>query len=388
MSLNLLSITFDGRLTQTTGGRQYSGAQQRQREYAQLLNDYVILTPRIDKSTPPSVRLSPNLQIYPTRSRGKINFIVEAYQLGLELAKFHHFNCITAANTQATGIVGYLLKRRLDLPLNIHLMADVIDNPYYLAERRRNPLYNRLSKWLIRQSDTVRVSTKWEKQRLATYPDFPEIWHVPFYIDPELFLARPSGDLRKQFLGDDFDFIVLSVGRLSTQKDPLTLIDAAALVIEKHPRTLFLLAGEGPMRESIENKIELLGIGFNVMLLGAVPYEKMPELHQTADLFAIASLYEGTCMALHEAAVSKKPLVATRFAGAKDLILNGKNGFRVPIGDSREMANRISTLLSDADLRHEMGKAAKARSIVRNKKLKILNKYIEMWQATADKMIA
>ena len=75
MTLNVLSITFDGNLAQPSNKNQLSGAQQRQRDYAQMVDNYIILTRRSKNSATPSVQLSPNLHVYPTKSLIKRNFI-------------------------------------------------------------------------------------------------------------------------------------------------------------------------------------------------------------------------------------------------------------------------------------------------------------------------
>jgi glycosyltransferase involved in cell wall biosynthesis len=385
MTLNVLSITFDANLAQPQDGKQYSGAQQRQRDYAQKVDNYIIMTPRNTPKTPSTVPLSANARVYPTTSTAKRHFIREAYQLGIHLAQQHQINCLTAANPQATGLVGYLLKRRLNIPLNVHLMADIVDNPYYLQERRRHPIYNLFTKWLLKRADSIRVSTQWELDRLAAYPQMPDIWNVPFYIDTAQFLNELDASWQANSPNDTFDHHVLTVSRIAEQKDPFTLLSAAQKVIDSFPRVRFVWVGNGRLFTTIQEKVKRAGLENQIQLLGAVPYNQVPALYKAADIFTISSFYEGTCMVLQEAALSELPIVATAFAGANDMIVDGKTGFKVPIANSQQLANRLCHLLQSAELRKTMGEAAKARSLLLYKKADILEQVRQMWAATAEK---
>lgn len=384
MALNVLNITFDDNLANPIQNQQLSGAQQRQIDYAQKLNEYVILTPRSSNSVSNHLQLTENLHIFPTASTQKKRYILDAYQLGLKLIDSYRINCLTTANPQKTGLVGYLLKRKRHIPLNIHLMADIVDNPYYLHEHRRNPIYNVFTKWLLKKADSIRVSTQWEYDKLINYPNLPEIWKVPFYIRPEQFLSSESNRWRQELLGEHFDHIVLSVGRLSTQKDPLILIEAAKVVIETLPRTRFVLVGDGPLKGLIQNKVDQLGLSENVLLTGAIPYEQMAEIHHAADVFAISSIYEGTCMVLQEAAVAGKPIVSTKFAGALDMILDGENGLLASIGDSQKFAEHLCYLLTHPLKRVKMGQSAKSRALGMFPKESMVELYYQMWKSTAE----
>lgn len=385
MPLNVLNITFDANLATIAKDQQFSGAQQRQRDFAAKLNQFVILTPPNPSTGNAPAQLAPNLLVQPTRTFGRMAFLREAVQLGTQLALQHQINCLTASNTQLAGLVGYLLKRRLNIPLNLNVMADIVDNPHYLQEHRRNRVYNLLTKWLLKRADTIRVSTKWEQSRLEAYTSFPEVWRVPFYIDPSRFLAQQPTPLRDELLGDKFEHLVLFLGRLSTQKDPFTLLQAAQRVVARFPKARFLLVGKGPLNAPLAREIERLHIGENVSLYGAIAYDQVPALMKTADIFTITSLYEGTCMVLQEAAVSQKPIVATQFAGAIDLVEQGKHGYLAPVGDAAQIADHICHLLAHPDKRHAMGQAAKARTLTLFPKASMVDLYRQMWQATANK---
>ncbi len=383
MPLHVLGITFDGGLAHPLNEKKFSGSQRRHLHYATKVEEYIIIARRYQNSVPASVRLTSNMQIYSTATLKQWRFTQEAYQLGIELSKFHPFNLISAANPHEAGLVGYLLKRRFGIPLNIHIKADIIDNPHFINERRRNVLYNRLSKWLLTKADSIRVTTEREKEKLMAMPNMPTIYNIPSYVNIGSVLVKPTENWRYKLLGNEFKHLVISVGQLIRQNDPITFINAAEHVIESNPDTKFVWVGNGYLDEAVHNKIELLGLQNHVEILNRVPFKQIREIYQAADIYVATPLYDGTGRALNEAAIAVTPLVSTRFAGAIDLIENGVQGYRVPIKDGRQIGNRINLLLDAPEDLRQMGREAQRKSLALYKKKEIIDQYLKMWQETA-----
>lgn len=385
MTLNVLSLTYERYLSHPPSQTIHPDAQARQLQLAQQLDKYIIITQRDSRSVSSSIRLSTNLQVYPTRSPRKSLYVPNAYQLGVELARLNNINCIASANTQKTGLVGYLLKRKLGIPLNVNLTANIVDNPHYLNEKRVHILHNLFTKWLLKRADTIRVSTHLEYDKLSRYAGLPQLWLVPFVIDPARYISTDTKGWRTRVMGATFDTIVLTVGRFIPQNDHNTLLDAAKIVVDAAPRTRFVLVGEGPLYETVQKKIEQMGLQRNIIQFGHVPADQIPALHNSADIFAMTALYEGSCMPLQEAAVCGKPMVTTDFAGARDLIIPGENGFIAPVGDSTQLAMHLLTLIRNRQLHTAMGQLAKKRALSLIPDDGAIALYRDMWQATAQK---
>jgi glycosyltransferase involved in cell wall biosynthesis len=101
--------------------------------------------------------------------------------------------------------------------------------------------------------------------------------------------------------------------------------------------------------------VKKLKINNNVVLLGRVKYNDVPKYYKIADIFCATSIYEGTCMTLHEAAASRLPIIATKFAGAVDLIKNEENGYLVEIDDSLDLSDKLKNILSEPNKIRVMG---------------------------------
>jgi phosphatidylinositol alpha-1,6-mannosyltransferase len=229
-------------------------------------------------------------------------------------------------------------------------MADMVDNPYFVRERLRNRVFNFIAKRVLARADIVRVSTTREKRRLdrtavrlGLVPE--QIVHVPFLVETGAFVEADGRVVRREYSAGRRRPIVLFVGRLERQKDVPTLLRAMAIVAERLPDALLLVVGDGSERARLERLAERLGLGAHVAFVGRVDHDELPAYYGACDVFAITSLYEGTCMVLVEAAAAGRPVVASDFAGAEDAILDGESGFIVPIGDELAVAERILYLL-------------------------------------------
>lgn len=141
--------------------------------------------------------------------------------------------------------------------------------------------------------------------------------------------------------------VVLSVSRLSAEKDIPTLLQAFAELHQAQPHTRLLLAGDGPERARLQALIEARGLQAVAALAGRVqgPQAWM----QRAAVFALASQYEGFGNVLVEALASGCPVVATDCpVGPREILEDGRWGFLVPVGDAAGMARKLHQAISDA----------------------------------------
>lgn len=154
--------------------------------------------------------------------------------------------------------------------------------------------------------------------------------------------------------------LVLQLGRLSEQKNPLAFLEGANRVLREVPQARFVMIGSGPLRSAVEEKIAALGLGERVQLLGAVPLAS--RLLGLADVVTLTSAWEGTPYSLIEAAAWSKPLVATAVNGCPEVIADGLTGYVVPPGDAAAWADRVARLLLDRELAERMGRAGRERA--------------------------
>jgi glycosyltransferase involved in cell wall biosynthesis len=151
--------------------------------------------------------------------------------------------------------------------------------------------------------------------------------------------AARADEVRREFAVSDDAFLVLSVANLRACKNHQMLIEAAAEVVRARPDALFLLAGEGPLREQINAEIQRRGLGDHMRLLGRVP--DAYRLIAAADLLVLSSHNEGLPVVAMEALGAGVPVVATEVGGLPDIITSGQNGILTRPGSPSALAEGL-----------------------------------------------
>ena len=156
------------------------------------------------------------------------------------------------------------------------------------------------------------------------------------------------------------DKVVGILAAFRPEKDHDTFLRAARLVADRIAQTKFLIVGDGPMRPEIERLIRELDLDDCVVLTGS--RSDVPDVLRAFDVFVLSS-YTVECfpMALLEAMAAGRPAVCTAVGGVPEMIEEAVTGYLVPPRDPDALADRLVRILSDSELAHRMGRAARAR---------------------------
>jgi glycosyltransferase involved in cell wall biosynthesis len=160
---------------------------------------------------------------------------------------------------------------------------------------------------------------------------------------------------------------IVSVGRLVAFKGFEDLVDACAELARRGIDFVCDIIGDGPLRETLQARIELLDLSSRVNLLGSLSQGAVLEKLQAADLFALASTTDAHGATdvfptvILEAMASARPVVSTRLAGIPELVVDGQTGMLAPPGDSTALAHALEQLLRDPELRLRFGHAGRER---------------------------
>ncbi|MDD3052440.1 MAG: glycosyltransferase family 4 protein [Candidatus Cloacimonetes bacterium] len=152
---------------------------------------------------------------------------------------------------------------------------------------------------------------------------------------------------------------ILYTGRLSYRKGLFDFIECGVNICSRYPDINFKLTGKGPLFEKLNKIVQESGSEDRFEFLGHVEKSKLIELYQNATIFVLPSHYEGLPTTLLEAMSCGLPVVATAVSGNLDVIESGNNGILVPIKSPDKMAEAVSSLLDDENLRTELGIAAR-----------------------------
>lgn len=189
-------------------------------------------------------------------------------------------------------------------------------------------------------------------------------------IEPEKIQEEAKDKVSHPWFAEDRKVpVIISVGRLTQQKDYSTLLRAYAKLSEKMPAHLAII-GEGLGREKIEDTIEELGIGENVMLFG---YQRNPHKYVArSDLFALSSIFEGFGMVIAEALAVGTPVVSTDCPSGPAELLGTKSGLLAPVGDPDALAEVMMEQLKSGAPAHAMPSYLKNTADTADRYLQVL----------------
>jgi glycosyltransferase involved in cell wall biosynthesis len=229
----------------------------------------------------------------------------------------------------------------------------------------RARVYNRLDRWSLRAAKRVLTVSEPFRRELIGRGVAPErIDVVHNAIDPQWGLRgktpEASAALCAQLGIGPEKRVVLIVGRLSSEKDHRTLLEALRRLQGSVPPPHLAIVGDGPERPRIEEAIRALGLVESVTLTGMVPSAE--PYYGIADVCVLSSLSEGSPNALLEAMAAGVPVVATAVGGVPEMVTHGESALLIQPGDCQAMTSAIAALLSDGDLARKL--AARAREVV------------------------
>jgi len=255
------------------------------------------------------------------------------------------------------------------------------------GDMRRHPLVGRALAWAFAQVDGY-VAITAEVEQLLVREGVPRerIARVPFFVDVERFKPLPAedrGSARKELRLEGRTVVVAS-GRLVPRKGGDALIRAFARARADAPemQPLLLFLGDGPERAALEQLARDEGLGDSVRFAGFVA--DVPHWLAASDALVLASRIEGLPNALLEGLGMGLACIATKIAGAEEVIDDGRTGLLVPPGDERSLARAIARVLRDETYRRSLGRAAAEVVRARLARDVIVPRYLEIYEDLAE----
>jgi D-inositol-3-phosphate glycosyltransferase len=201
--------------------------------------------------------------------------------------------------------------------------------------------------------------------------DADRISVVPCGVDLNLFRPTPSDEARRVLGLPPDRCVILFVGRIEPLKGIDTLLRAIALIVPDMPcwrdeLSVIIIGGApGAGIEKVDAELDRLhqlraelGIEDLVTFLGAKDQDMLGYYYSAAEVVVVPSHYESFGMVALEAMACGTPVVASRVGGLAFSVQDGQTGFHVPEGDAEALAARVRLLLTDQELRREMGRKA------------------------------
>lgn len=192
------------------------------------------------------------------------------------------------------------------------------------------------------------------------------IFECPNWVDTDAFRPIPEIEKRPRR--------VCFVGRLAPQKQPLMLLEIARRV----ENIEIMVIGSGPLEAELRERATAEGLNFTFP--GRVPNEEIPALLNSACVFLLPTLHEGSPKALYEAMACGLPVVSTEVMGVSAAIEQGVEGFKCRADDLPGLAESVQMLLDDSGRRNEMGNAGRRRAVECFSITSALNKELALYK--------
>ncbi len=347
-----------------TGENTFGDARKRHISYAQILRRYspesnidvIVYTEKGNVVE----NIGDGLTLYPTNSRCRICFVFDVVFLLFKHLYIWKPDLITVQTPDEEGIIGYLVSKILKVKFLTQVHYDCFSEKW-LNEKKYNIIRQKITKFILRNSDKVRVVSSGLKQKMHSLWNISlnKIEVIPVGVN---FIACPNNKefykkkICKELAGKK---TVLFVGRFCETKNLTLWVLIAKAVITKIPEANFIMVGDGELRCEIEKQVNEFEIDKNFTFLGNVGHEKLPFVYAAADVFLLTSHDEGFGRVIIESYLSGVPVVSTSSVGPCDLILNEHMGYLKSSEDFGGLVESVVFLLKNEKTSNEMGLVGK-----------------------------
>lgn len=280
-----------------------------------------------------------------------LSFFISSVFISVWLGLFRKFDRVFVHETSPVmiGVPAIIVKKLQHIPL-LFWVLDLWPESLQAAGGVNNirilKLFEKLTKWIYKNSDKILISSRGFKQSILDKGDFKDkIVYFPNWVDREM--ASDKHISLPQF---PQGFIVMFAGNIGEAQDFEHIMDAA-LRLRSHKDIHFVIVGDGRKFKWVESFVHNNSLEEQVHLLGRYPSETMPLLFSKADVMLVtlkdASIFNLTVPAKLQAYMSAgKPIVAMMNGEGPRLIEEAQCGWAVVAGDDKGLAKCILEISS------------------------------------------
>ena len=230
------------------------------------------------------------------------------------IAKENELDIIHTQTEFSLGLAGKLIAAMLKIP-TIHTYHTMYEKYlHYVAKGKvlRPSHVAYISKAFCNQTSGVVAPSQMTKDKLIEYGVLQEVRVIPTGVvvppqEPEV-----ANALRSELGYSDGEVVLLSLSRLSQEKNIAAVIAALPAIVSSKPNVRLCIAGGGPEREKLEAQVAELGMNDFVQFVGEIKNEMVYKYYQMADLYVNASESESQGLTYLEALVNRVPVIAKK----------------------------------------------------------------------------
>ena len=227
------------------------------------------------------------------------------------------------------------------------LHGKIFENVYIKHEKSIAKIYEIVEKFTLKRlsnhdaSSIIAVDESTKRYFISKYPWLKnKIKVIPIGIDLNKFKPMDKEEMRRKYGFNAKDKIIIYIGRLEREKNLEFLIKSFALVKEHDPHTKLVFVGDGREKTHLKNLVDGLKLK-DIIFMGAMKHDKIPEVLNCADVLALTSLYESGPLVIIEVLACGVPAVTVDVGRVREFIQNKYCG-RIVERDEQTFANAIS----------------------------------------------
>lgn len=262
------------------------------------------------------------------------------------------------------GPVAAIVASWLKIPFVVSLHGSDI----YLA--KKNILFRILAGYVFKRAARVTACSKELRQSAIELGASEDTLLLPWGADPDIFSPlRKNPTIRENYGIPPDDILIVAIGRLVHKKGFENLLKALSTIVEEYPNVRIILGGDGPLLDRLVKQSRTLNLSEKVIFPGRIPWDEVPEILATADIFVLPSIHDehgnvdGLPTVLLEAMSSGVAVIASDVGGVELVINQNETGIMIPPGNSTALSDAIQNLSSHPDIRTSLATQARASVI-------------------------
>lgn len=283
----------------------------------------------------------------------------------------------------------YCKPRRIPIVYTNHTRYDLYYHAYlpWMPDMLGEAFFRTFVPMFCRGVDMVIAPSAGLRDVLVSLGVDVDIEVVPNGIDLDP-IYNSDDAIAREALGFSEEAIVLVyVGRLGPEKNLPFLLRSFAGAAHAYDNLRLLLVGDGPERDNLEDRVNIMEIGDKVQFTGMVPYDEIPQYLRMADVFVTASVTEVHPLTVIEAMAAGLPVLGVHSPGISDTVEEGVTGFLAD-EDMAEFTAKMVRIATLGEGLQEM--SANARRLAKNYSIDVtardlLTRYTKAVERTALK---
>ena len=279
-------------------------------------------------------------------------FLIAQLVAAMRLHRRYNFSAVHAHWIVPQGLVAAMLCRLTRR--SPRLLVTSHGSDFYALTSR---VIDSLKRWVLQRADAVSVVSEAMRQDCEQGGYANKVIVQPMGVDFDTLFTPGDGTQSRDGL--------VFVGRLVEIKGVEHLVRAMHLLVKQFPDLRLKIVGDGPLRRQLQDLAAGLNLANNIEFMGAVPHSDVPQVLQSAGIFVMPSIREGFGLVAVEAMGCGCAVVASDLPAVRDTVKDGETGLTAEVANASDLAEKISRLLRDEELRSALAKqgreAAKAR---------------------------